>query len=71
VHEKSAQRIEIMIGNTSTKEVGGLCVSSSYYKKAFASFGFVEWDSSVFRCFYKFEITTEEKKPSKQKIFRR
>jgi hypothetical protein len=34
-----------MIGNTSTKEVGGLCVSSSYYKKTFASFGFVEWDS--------------------------
>jgi hypothetical protein len=31
-----------MIGNTSTKELGGLCVSSSYYKKAFASFGFVD-----------------------------
>jgi hypothetical protein len=34
-----------MIGNTSRKEVGRLCVSSSYYKKAVASFGFVEWDS--------------------------
>jgi hypothetical protein len=34
-----------MIGNTSTKGVGGLCVPSSYYKKAFASFGFVKWDS--------------------------